>query len=192
MSSLGNDFLEISVLSKPSVRGDSIQNLEICVELNVKDMEIDKKMRLGVVLIIDRSGSMNGKPLKGAILSGKAVVEKMTPNDSLCVISFNDRIEVVVSLQPVISKDSMKQKLDEMVAEGGTNMMEALLAGIRTLSESSVNFSKKLVILMSDGVPNSSLGIEIIAGLERENGLDSLGGLIYFYRNYIDNCWVGS
>jgi Mg-chelatase subunit ChlD len=170
ISGPASEILDVTIYSSPSIRSNVIQNVEICVEVNIKNVKINEHMRLGVVLIIDRSGSMKGKLLEGAILSGKTVVDKMTPNDSLCVLSFSDTVETVIPLQRVINKESLKSKLELIQPEGGTNMMKALLEGIRTLSSSSSGISKKLILLLSDGVPDSSLGLDVISGLEREHG----------------------
>ena len=55
---------------------------------------------LDLALVIDRSGSMSGAPLKAALESSVRIIQGLRPDDRIAVISFDDVVQVV---QPLIA-----------------------------------------------------------------------------------------
>jgi hypothetical protein len=47
------------------------------------------------VLVIDRSGSMAGEPLRRAIDGARAFIEGLQPDDLAAVVAFDDQVDLV-------------------------------------------------------------------------------------------------
>ena len=108
-----------------------------------------------VVLVFDRSGSMSGAKLKQAKEAMKYVLENLNPADRFAVIAYNDGVEpffeglVPATREKVIVALDM---VDGLEASGGTNIHEALQAGMG-LRKAGDKSRPGYIIFMTDGAP---------------------------------------
>ncbi|MCY9722396.1 vWA domain-containing protein, partial [Paenibacillus apiarius] len=111
-----------------------------------------------VVLVIDKSGSMNDKQrMAKAIDAANRFVDNLLVKDSttrIAVVTFNKNYQEVSGFKGIEQKDALKQAIQGIRADGGTNIQAGLLRA-RTLLESS-NAQNKVVVLLSDGEPTYS------------------------------------
>jgi Ca-activated chloride channel family protein len=80
---------------------------------------------LNVSLVLDRSGSMGGTPLRQAIKSAKALVDELTEKDLLSIVTFDDHIETKVAHGHVTDKKAIRAAIDKVHAGGTTNLCGA-------------------------------------------------------------------
>ena len=67
----------------------------LLIELRAdSDSKIKKKDRppVNLALVIDRSGSMDGRPIEAAKIAASQIVEKLNPKDCLSLVSFDDEV----------------------------------------------------------------------------------------------------
>ena len=108
-----------------------------------------------VVLVMDRSGSMqdNNKieQARGAL---RFALAKLRPQDRFNVVTFSDRVEKFSPQLVDASPDNLKRAkafVDDIVADGGTNIGEALKQGIDQFPEASRNGNT--LLFFTDGLP---------------------------------------
>lgn len=107
--------------------------------------------KLNLALVLDRSTSMNGQRLDKVKVAAHHIIEQMTENDVLAIVSFSDHPEVLIPANRVADKSTMRATVNMMRADGSTSIFPALKAGVdecrRFLDRQRVNH----VILITDG-----------------------------------------
>lgn len=109
------------------------------------------KIHYNLILAIDCSGSMSGIKMKNTITSAQNLVDSITNDDYIAVISFESDAQEILGLTKVNSsnRQEIKNKIGSLYADGGTNFDAAL----RKALEYYVNDanSSSLIVLLSDG-----------------------------------------
>ncbi|MBF2056014.1 MAG: VWA domain-containing protein [Cyanobacterium sp. T60_A2020_053] len=115
----------------------------------VKDQEINR-LPLNICLILDRSGSMVGKPLENVKQAVGAFVDKLTADDTISIIAFNHEAQVIVSNQNVTNKEAIKNSIISLSADGGTAIDEGMRLGIQEINKGK---DKRIsqILLLTDG-----------------------------------------
>jgi Ca-activated chloride channel family protein len=101
----------------------------VLVSLMPPQMAAERTYKREVVFIIDTSGSMSGASIEQARAALRLGVERLQPGDTFNIIRFsNDATSLFATSQPAvgINRQSAKDFLDRLVADGGTEMRSAL------------------------------------------------------------------
>jgi len=104
---------------------------------------------VALILVIDRSGSMQGTKLDDARASIEAARAALPADGELGVIAFDSAPEVLLAPVRVSDKDAVAGAIARLDAGGGTQYVGALQAAERMVA--SVAAGKRLVIFVSDG-----------------------------------------
>ncbi|MEO8610602.1 MAG: DnaJ domain-containing protein [Chloroflexota bacterium] len=124
---------------------------EILPDPRARDQDQKRESRLNLTLVLDHSNSMNGTRLDKVKVAAHQIIDQMTKDDILSIISFNDRAEVIIAATPVDNKHALKAKVSMMNASGGTEIFKGLSAGVeqnrRYLGPKLVNH----IVLLTDG-----------------------------------------
>jgi tight adherence protein B len=111
------------------------------------------KKTFGVVLVLDTSYSMIGKPIAAAIQAAQAFAAQRNPNEQLGVIDFNREATVVLPLTTSATK--IEAALAQKPAIGtGTHIYDALAQAERMLASARIGSGS--IVLLSDGADTGS------------------------------------
>ncbi len=106
---------------------------------------------LNLALVLDRSTSMKGVRLDKVKIAAQQIIEQLSPDDILSVISFSDRADVIIPAGPIRDKREKQAIVSMMRADGGTEIYHGLAAGLeqcrRYVGPRKVNH----IILLTDG-----------------------------------------
>ncbi|TVU18277.1 hypothetical protein EJB05_34366, partial [Eragrostis curvula] len=125
------------------------------VLLEIIDMSSPvERAGLDLVAVLDVSGSMGGEKIEKMKTAMKFVISKLGPNDRLCIVSFSTKAE---RPRPLLwmtraSQEMLKDAVDNLKANGGTNMEAGLKTGLKVLGSRRHSGGRVgSIILMSDG-----------------------------------------
>ena len=104
---------------------------------------------MAMVLLIDKSGSMQGDPIHLARQAAMATVELLGPRDQIGVIGFDSRAFIACELRSALDAEAIKDAINTLDAGGGTAMYPGMDAAYQMLDEASAKI--KHIILLSDG-----------------------------------------
>ncbi|MBD2447454.1 VWA domain-containing protein [Nostoc sp. FACHB-152] len=110
----------------------------------------DRKLPINLCLILDHSGSMNGRPLETVKKAASLLVDKLKPSDRLSVVVFDHRAKVLIPNQSVEDPEQIKKQINRLSADGGTAIDEGLRLAIEELAKGKKDRISQ-AFLLTDG-----------------------------------------
>jgi tight adherence protein B len=111
----------------------------------------------GVVLLIDASESMRGKPYEAALAAAQAFVAHAQPNEKIGVVAFNARA-IVVARPTLDASAVMKAMRRPPPLAHGTHIYDAVAEALTLLRRADVLSGS--IVLLSDGADTGSAALE--------------------------------
>jgi Ca-activated chloride channel family protein len=109
-----------------------------------------------VILVLDRSGSMDGEKFVQAQDAARYVLAHLNPQDRFNLITFSTGIDAYAQeLQPAAEADQASQWVDRLSAQGSTDINRALLEASSMLRGSAERPSH--LIFLTDGLPTEGV-----------------------------------
>ncbi len=105
---------------------------------------------LNLCLVLDHSGSMNGRPLETVKQAAMGIVDRLSPGDRLSVVAFDHRAKVLVPNRIVEDIDLVKNQIQKLEAAGGTAIDEGMKLGIKEAANGKQNAVSQ-IFLLTDG-----------------------------------------
>lgn len=115
---------------------------------------------LGLVLVIDRSGSMAGGPLELAKEAAMRTVELLRDVDTVGVIAFDSSPWWVVEPTKLTEREEVLDKISGIQPAGGTEIYSAVEAGYNGLLK--IDAQRKHMILLTDGQSATNMNYDLI------------------------------
>lgn len=142
---------------------------------------------VNIAIILDHSGSMQGRPFEDAKLAVLSCIENKSDKDSFSVVTYNNAASIVSGLNR--DTDILKSSVNLLSnPDGGTNISDGMLKGFETLASAN---GVKAMILLSDGQDNRSEegSLEKILNYAKMNGIGiftiGLGEVDENYMQYV-------
>ncbi|SDM48752.1 von Willebrand factor type A domain-containing protein [Psychrobacillus sp. OK028] len=121
------------------------------------EMEIKGKQQLpslGLVIVMDRSGSMSGTKLEYAKEAAARSVEMLREGDTLGFIAFDDRPWEIIEAAPLNDQETAVESILSVGSGGGTEIYTSLALAYEKLSP--LKLQRKHIILLTDGQSSTS------------------------------------
>jgi len=109
------------------------------------------QMPLNLSLVLDKSGSMQGKKIQNLRQAAKLVVERLGPQDTISILAFSDRKYLIAESQPVTNKEELKKKIDRIRDGGGTAISGGMGQGLAELDKGLGPDRVSRMLLLTDG-----------------------------------------
>jgi Ca-activated chloride channel family protein len=105
----------------------------------------------------------------------KEIFELLDEDESIGIIAFDDRVEIVEIIKPKkkINEDDLFDHLETIQARGGTNMEIGMEKAIQMLLSDRNTTRNKKIILITDACPNIGLGKGGLKEMAEQAFLDS-------------------
>jgi Mg-chelatase subunit ChlD len=128
-----------------------------------------------VVMIVDKSSSMEGKKMELARLAAIGVVDNLRPVDLLGVLIFDNSFQWVVPIRRAQDRPLLKRLIAGITPDGGTQIAPALAEAYHKISP--VNAVYKHVVLLTDGISEEGDSIALSREAAEKNVTISTVGL---------------
>jgi tight adherence protein B len=125
--------------------------------------------RFGVVLAIDVSDSMRGRPLEGAIRAAKAFVRHRNPGQPVAVVTFAGAVRVT---QPFTTDGATIERALSGIASGGrgTRLVDAVEQSLGLLRSARIGAGS--IVLLTDGDDRGSRAtLAAVSGAAARSGV---------------------
>lgn len=142
-------------LSHPLIAAASPSIVDLIINFQAGETQNQTPRRpLNLSLTIDRSGSMAGQSLRYAIQAAQDLVDRLTADDFLSVVIYDDTPETILKHQQVKDKAAIRSLLGKIKAGGCTNLSGGWLMGCDNVKSQYTTERINRVLLLTDGLAN--------------------------------------
>ena len=152
------------------VGGDGLVHLElIATGASLPDLPAIRRPT-DVVVVLDRSGSMSGDPMAGALAAIRELVGQLGGEDRFALVTYSNRADLAIPLEIAAPEARFRwlAELGSISSGGGTNMAAGLDRAHDIVSTRRLAGRVARIILLSDGHANQ--GDATPEGLARRSG----------------------
>lgn len=142
---------------------------------------------IAMAVVLDTSGSMSGEKITEARRAVLALLRDMRDDDEIAFVRYSSSSELVQPLARVGDvRASLESRIQELRADGGTNIASGLSTGRAALGRADSGRIKRIV-LVSDGLDGSRASSEALARSSFDSGItvSSLGVGLDFDESYM-------
>lgn len=123
---------------------------QLAISVSATTSELDDRVPLNLCLILDHSGSMNGRPLETVKQAAGRLLDRLKPGDRFCAVAFDHKATVLVPNQIVEDPASIKRQIERLCPAGGTAIDEGIKLGIEELGKGKKEAISQ-AFLLTDG-----------------------------------------
>ncbi|MDJ0876075.1 MAG: VWA domain-containing protein [Desulfobacterales bacterium] len=141
------------------------------------------RSNVDLVVVLDRSGSMNGQKIEDARRAILHLMGNLAPGDRLALVTYANNVATHAGLTPMTTanRDLLRAEVEGIMANGGTNLGAGLKRGMAMAAHAGGYGNVRRIILISDGLANQgitnphALGTMAAAGLEKSVAVSTVG-----------------
>jgi Ca-activated chloride channel family protein len=127
----------------------------IRVGLQTRSDDPESRADAALTFVVDVSGSM-GEPGRLDLVQDAlhTLVDQLRPTDSVALVAFSSKAEVVREMTRVSDADALHDAIDALRTRSSTNLEAGLTLGYRVARDGFRSGASNRVILLSDGLAN--------------------------------------
>ena len=146
------------LLSKSQIAVGQATEVDVIINFQGDESpESSNRRPINLSLVLDRSGSMSGSPLRNAIKAAEQLVEYLNPEDYLSVVIYDDEAETILPPQLAKDKVKIKETIRKIRARGITNLSGGWLMGCDRVASQQTSEQLNRVLLLTDGLANCGI-----------------------------------
>ena len=117
------------------------------------------KQAMDLVIVLDRSGSMQGAKLESARQAVHQLLQRLGPSDRLALVTYETSVQLMAPLTAVseVNRGRLAAIINQVYVDGSTNLGGGLQQGIDLLLRAADEGRQRKLILISDGLANQGI-----------------------------------
>ena len=124
---------------------------------DISDFEVERIASttepIGVVLVLDTSGSMEGEPIEDAVSGALVFMNEMRTIDEFALVGFSDEVTLFSGF--TTDRTRLRESIYQMNAEGETALWDGILVGLNQF-ENKDKLKHRYLIVLTDGTDTVS------------------------------------
>jgi Ca-activated chloride channel family protein len=159
---------------------DGLVRMELVLRADRRGNAAAAPLPTDLVVVLDRSGSMNGRKIRDAQAAIHHLISRLGPEDRFALVAFSSGAEVAIPLGYATpsARTRWTGLVDAIHAGGGTYMSTGLALGLETLSVARAAGRSPRAIVLSDGLaaePHDLLRAQAAEAVAGEYTLSAVG-----------------
>jgi len=134
-------------------RSDRNVRLELAIGADAAERAA-QRVPTDLVVVLDRSGSMQGEKIEYARAAVRALVGALGEGDRFALVTYSDGANVAIPLAPAADRGRWLATIDAIRADGGTAMASGLDAALAIVDGARGAGRAPRIVLVSDGLAN--------------------------------------
>lgn len=152
LTRLSSRLLQVNLMaSRQTIGPEHDYLLYLLADVRPPEQKQEEKQAVNICLVIDRSTSMRGERLDRVKAATRLMVEKLSGEDVISIVTFSDRAELVCPAGFVQNRNQILARLSAVMAGGGTEIYQGLKAGLHALNKVTLSKYINQLILLTDG-----------------------------------------
>ena len=147
----------LAMLSRANLEPQRESIVYLMLKIGGKAGENYDRPGLNLGMVMDRSGSMDGSKMDYTRQALSFCIHHLDVRDVLSVVSFDDRVEVVLPPGSVLNKDLATALVERISARGMTNLSGGLMTGHSLVASQQLAKKVNRIIMMTDGLANQGI-----------------------------------
>jgi Ca-activated chloride channel family protein len=144
-----------ATLSTPvMLTSNKIQTVYLRIGLTGFSIEQKKAAPINVALVIDKSGSMRGEPIRRAKEAAMMAVDMLRPNDIIAVVTYNHSADILLPAGKAQEKELLKATIKKLLSGGQSALYDGVEKGAKEVRKFLERNKINRIVLVSDGLAN--------------------------------------
>lgn len=119
--------------------------------LKIRPVDIPQTPRVNLILVLDKSSSMEGEPLENLKKAVKEILQVLDENDRISIVLFDSEARTLVSNSPASQRRELRTRVEDIYPIGGTCIDEGIAFGIEEAEKFQSEEMISWMILLTDG-----------------------------------------
>lgn len=160
--------------------GDGLVRMELVLEGEDRITQTALRQPTDLVVVLDRSGSMQGQKITDAHAAVRQLVSQLGSDDRFALVAFESNSQLAIPLAHATPQAAAQwnRRIDRIGAGGGTQMAPALDMAFDTIESARASGRTPRIILISDGragEPDDVLIQQAVRAARGEFALSTVG-----------------
>lgn len=165
------DFLNLEEALDPAQlqiteNGNAVSDLEI-------ETIAESRVQVGIVLVIDASGSMEGAPIEAAKAAALSFINQKRAEDFIAVATFADDVQVVRGFTN--TKSTLVASVEGIVAGGDTAFYDGIIRSTELFSGDAARLERNMIVLTDGKDEGSVASLDDALAAVADNGVRVFG-----------------
>lgn len=123
---------------------------QVAISISAIPETTGRSLPLNLCLVLDQSGSMEGRSLATVKQAAQRLIERLSPGDRISIVTFNHKAKVLLPNQIIDDPTRLRIPLQNLEASGGTAIDEGLRLAIEESAKGKHNAVSQ-IFLLTDG-----------------------------------------